>query len=169
MITKQHTEEGLSRACVQAISARAGFNLSNKEFDYGVDGSLDEVSYIDGRRCESGYSLNFQLKASILCKENENFIVYDLEVKTHNDLVWIRDNGAIPCILILLALPEDEAKWLKCEENQVAIGGTCYWYYPTTDKSSNINKVRIKIPRQQIFSPEAVTALFNKLRVEGKL
>ena len=43
MLTDQHIAEALSRACVRAIAGRAGLNLAIREYDYGVDGSFDEV------------------------------------------------------------------------------------------------------------------------------
>jgi hypothetical protein len=72
MITEQHIEEGLSRACIQAVSAKAGYTISTPDFDYGVDGTFNEVSYINNRRCQSGRSIHFQLKASKLWKEDNN-------------------------------------------------------------------------------------------------
>ena len=65
MLTDQHISEALSRAYVRAISGRAGLNLAIREYDYGVDGSFDEVVVRQSRRVESGFSLSFQLKASI--------------------------------------------------------------------------------------------------------
>ena len=162
MITDQHIAEGLSLACVQAISAKAGYILSSKNFDYGVDGSFDEVSYLDGRFCQSGYSINFQLKASINWKLNETNIVYALEAKTYNDLVNFRENGGIKCILILLALPKDKENWLSCLENKVLIGGGCYWYYPDGSRTTNTAKKTIYIPKRQMLNPDELTSLFAK-------
>jgi hypothetical protein len=43
VLTDQHIAESLSRAYVRAIAGRAGLNLAIREYDYGVDGSFDEV------------------------------------------------------------------------------------------------------------------------------
>ena len=43
MLTDQHIAEALSRVYVRAIAGRAGLNLAIREYDYGVDGSFDEV------------------------------------------------------------------------------------------------------------------------------
>jgi hypothetical protein len=43
VLTDQHIAEALSRAYVRAIAGRAGLNLAIREYDYGVDGSFDEV------------------------------------------------------------------------------------------------------------------------------
>ena len=111
MLTDQHISEALSRAYVRAIAGRTGLNLAIREYDYGVDGSFDEVVVRQNRRVESGFSLSFQLKASTQWQIDDTQVVYDLEVKTYNDLILRRSmRTATPCILILLALPIENVK-----------------------------------------------------------
>ena len=113
MLTDQHIAEALSRAYVRAIAGRAGLNLAIREYDYGVDGSFDEVVMRQKRRVESGFSLSFQLKASTQWQLDFTHVIYDLEAKTYNDLVFRHSmRTATPCILILLALPNDSEQWL---------------------------------------------------------
>lgn len=65
MITLQHIEEGLSRAYVAAVVARAGAILYTPQFDYGVDGTIARVQRIaSGRYIEDGVKFDFQLKAT---------------------------------------------------------------------------------------------------------
>ena len=40
MLIDNHVREGLSRAYIQAIAHRAGYNGSLREFDYGIDGTF---------------------------------------------------------------------------------------------------------------------------------
>jgi hypothetical protein len=99
VLTDQHIAESLSRAYVRAIAGRAGLNLAIREYDYGVDGSFDEVIVRQNRRVESGFSLSFQLKASTQWQLEAAQVVYDLEVKTYNDLILRRSiKTATPCI-----------------------------------------------------------------------
>jgi Domain of unknown function (DUF4365) len=81
VLTDQHIAESLSRAYVRAIAGRAGLNLAIREYDYGVDGSFDEVVIRQNRRVESGFSLSFQLKASTQWQLDPSEVIYDLEVK----------------------------------------------------------------------------------------
>lgn len=53
MLTDQHIAEALSRAYVRAIAGRAGLNLAIREYDYGVDGSFDEVFANLNRECQN--------------------------------------------------------------------------------------------------------------------
>ncbi|GAB4197756.1 MAG: hypothetical protein Fur006_46740 [Coleofasciculaceae cyanobacterium] len=165
MLTDQHIAEALSRAYVRAIAGRAGLNLAIREYDYGVDGSFDEVIVRQNRRVESGFSLSFQLKASTQWQLNSTHIVYDLEAKTYNDLILRRSmRAAIPCILILLALPSDPTQWLMCEESEIRLRGTCYWEYLSGNLTENRSSVRIRIPRSQRLTPESLLTLMENVK-----
>lgn len=165
MLTNQHVAEALSRAYVRAIAGRTGLNLAIREYDYGVDGSFDEVIMRQNRRVESGFSLSFQLKASTQWQLDSTHVVYDLEAKTYNDLILRRNlRAAIPCILILLALPSDSTQWLICEESELRLKGTCYWEYLSGSLSENRQSVRIRIARSQRLTPESLLALMKNVK-----
>ncbi len=165
MLTDQHIAESLSRAYVRAIAGRAGLNLAIREYDYGVDGSFDEVAVRQNRRVESGFSLSFQLKASTQWRLDSTQVVYDLESKTYNDLILRRSmRAATPCILILLALPADAEQWLICEELELRLQGTCYWEYLSGSLSENRASVRIRIPRSQRLTPESLLILIENVK-----
>ncbi|NJM45221.1 MAG: DUF4365 domain-containing protein [Alkalinema sp. RU_4_3] len=90
-------------------------------------------------------------------------IIYDLESKTYNDLVLRRSiKTAIPCILLLLALPAEPTQWLICEESQLRLQGTCYWAYLSGPLSENRSSVRIRIPRSQRLTPESLLTHSNR-------
>jgi Domain of unknown function (DUF4365) len=165
VLTDQHIAEALSRAYVRAIAGRAGLNLAIREYDYGVDGSFDEVVIRQNRRVESGFSLSFQLKASTQWQLDTDQVIYDLEVKTYNDLILRRTmRTATPCILILLALPTDPAQWLVCDELELRLRGTCYWDYLSGNLSQNKQSVRIRIPRLQRLTPESLLILIESVK-----
>lgn len=165
MLTNQHIAEALSRAYVRAIAGRAGLNLAIREYDYGVDGTFDEIVVHQNRRVESGFSLSFQLKASTQWQLDTTHIIYDLEAKTYNDLILRRNmKAATPCILVLLALPTDDAQWLICEETELRLGGTCYWEYLSGNLTENRQSVRIRITRSQRLTPKSLLALMENVR-----
>lgn len=110
----------------------------------------------DKRWVESGFSLSFQLKASTLWQRDDNTVIYDLEAKTYNDLVLRRNfRMAVPCILILFALPPDPAQWLIYNEEEMRLRGSCYWDYLSGAPTENRQSVRIRIPRQQRLTSES--------------
>ena len=165
MLTDQHIAESLSRAYVRAIAGRAGLNLAIREYDYGVDGSFDEVIVRQNRRVESGFSLSFQLKSSTQWRVDTTHVIYDLEAKTYNDLILRRSmRAAIPCVLILLALPSDSSEWLICEESELRLKGACYWAYLSGSPSDNRQSVRIRIAQSQRLTPESLLSLISNVK-----
>ena len=165
MFPQQIVEELLSVAHVQAVAARSGVSISNFDKDFGVDGTFRQITAIGNRRFTSGYALDFQLKASINCALEPDYVVYDLEVKTYNDLVYRRlASDATPCILILKVLPSDSDRWLTTMEEGLFLGGACYWEYLQGELSQNKQSVRIRILREQEFRPESLLRLMTSTR-----
>jgi hypothetical protein len=169
-LTQQHMEEGLSLAYVQAISAKAGVNFSFHKWDYGIDGTFHSVKIIQRgsnikRRIDSGYPLDFQLKASIKWTIDSTNIVFDLESKTFNDLIdRSKEIRATPCILMVYCLPKDENLWLKINEKCLLMQKCCYWMYLTGQMTDNKASQRIRIPRTQILTPNALLILLEKVK-----
>jgi hypothetical protein len=165
MFLQQIIQELLSVAHVQAVAARAGVSISNFDKDFGIDGTFRQIATIGNRRFTSGYALDFQLKASTNYTLELEYIVYDLEVKTYNDLVQRRlSSDATPCILILKVLPLDAEQWLTTAAEGLFLGGACYWEYLQGELSQNKQSVRIRIPRAQELSTESLLRLMTSAR-----
>ena len=87
-ITIQHTKEQLSLAYITAIAGLAGVNLGQRSVnDYGVDGYFRSVAInpFEQRRAETGFSVDFQAKASLAWQRRGANIIYDIERKAYND------------------------------------------------------------------------------------
>jgi hypothetical protein len=176
MLTTQHIQEDLSRAYIQAVAAKAGVNVTigAQAHDYGVDGTFHQVAIrpqVDShgklrqRRLNSGFNLEFQCKASKDWGEAPDAIVYDLEVKTYNDLIFRANNRtATPLVLILMCLPAAEDDWLLLSEHQLLLRKCCYWHRLSGAESDNLDKKRVRIPKIQALTPDAVNVLL--LQVE---
>ena len=174
MITEQHTCEALSRAHLLTVAARAGANLEcrpamgDREFDYGVDGTFHSIQIIGGRRAESGFALDFQLKASTRWRSKKDGIVYDLEAAAYNDLARrAAATGSTPIILLLLCLPEDRQQWVTVSDKELILRKCCYWHVISGETSENVSRVRITIPREQLLTPEALGSLIDRVTNGG--
>src|SRR5947209_15670929 len=86
MFTRMHQQEGLSRAYIQAVASRCGLSCSFRDFDYGIDVTLNHIKLRQGRRVESGYRLDVQAKSTTRAALDEEHVAYDMEVKTYEDL-----------------------------------------------------------------------------------
>lgn len=156
-------KEALGQAYVRAIVAKAGYNIARADKDFGLDGTIKDVTARNGRYHETGFTIEYQLKSSCDVTFENGELVYDLESKNYNDLAgW---EGACPSILILLVLPENEDEWISFSHDGLLIRKCAWWYclegMPLTDNTAT---KRIRIPETQVFSPEGLEALMEKVR-----
>jgi len=162
VLTKTHRQEALSRAYIQAIAARCGLSCSFRDFDYGIDVELHHIKERQGRYVESGFRVEIQAKSTTRAAVREADVLYDMEVKTYEDL---RDPEVnCPRLLVLLVLPEDEADWTGMTEEHLILRRCAYWLNlrgrPATD---NTDKVRVSLPRGNVFSVESLAAIMGRI------
>lgn len=86
MLTRNHRQEGLSRAYVQAIAAYCGMSVSVPYPDYGIDMTLSDIEVTDRLRSESGLKLDIQAKSTTRTNKAENTIPYDLDLRSYEVL-----------------------------------------------------------------------------------
>ncbi len=167
LLPSQQIEERLSWTHVLAIASFAGASISLPEQDFGIDGTFRQIVSLGGRLFPSGNALDFQLKASTRCGIEPDHIIYDLDVKTYNALIQ-RDliQYAVPCILILKVLPRDPIQWITDSEVGLLLNGGCYWFYIQGQPSSNQVTVRIRIPRTQQLTSDALNYLLERSGME---
>jgi len=165
MITEQHQKEGISRAYALAVGSCAGMNCQiGFSFDYKVDGCYREVDYHpDGEMNDSGFQIDFQLKASKNVVVEEQEVIYDLDVRNFKHL--IKGNRGIPKILVLLKLPADKNDWITICEDYTKLRN-CAWYCSLVgeEPTKNTSKRRIRIPRSQILTPESLKLLMESVK-----
>jgi hypothetical protein len=169
MLTEEHIKEGLSKSYVSAIANKAGLNceINGREFDYGIDGSIIDVKIMSGgRRCESGFKIDFQLKSSINIEVKEDEVIYSLSAKNYNDLV--DDEVGTPRILILYSLPEYSEEWVTVTEENLVMKNCAWWCSLYGNKpTTNTSSVNIHIPRKQILTVDEVKRLMTLVK-EGE-
>ena len=169
-ITEEHVKENLSRAYVEAVIARAGFSYAESKNDYGIDGTIKEVIYNKRRKqyTDSGFNLDFQLKATVNAEVRGCEIVYDLRVKNYIDL--IDEEIGTPRILILYSLPDISTKWLENSPDSLIMRNGAWWVslrgQPDVD---NKESVRIKIPLRNFLSVEELKRIMQCVKEGGIL
>jgi hypothetical protein len=167
VLTQAHRKECLSLAFIHALSGFAGSGLdSPRVHDYGVDGTWREIKTQGTRHVESGFAVDFQLKATTNWSLADDNIKYDLEVKTYNDFVE-RDATAIHIILAVLCLPKLENQWIACSEDELIIRRCCYWTRVIGKRSRARSTKRILIPRTNLLSPEAIRMFLAEARTSA--
>jgi hypothetical protein len=166
VLTKAHRQEALSRAYIHAIAARCGVACSLREFDYGIDLTLHDIEQREDRYAESGYKLDVQAKSTTSDLARAD-VVYDIDVTAYEDLR--SPLVGCPRILVVLILPADEDLWTTQTSDELVLRHSAYWLSlydrPAT---SNRRTVRLKIPRDQLFSVDALRRLMDLIR-KGEL
>ena len=163
MIPTQSIEELLSISCVSAIIARSGHAPSTVPHDFGIDLEVRNIAVDGSKRIDVGAFLSLQLKASIKWTLEPEHVVFDLEADAYNRLVFQRKRATLPCALVLCCLPSDQAQWLSVCEDNFTLRKCCYFYFVEGDKTENASSKRIRIPRKQLLTPEALVGLKRDL------
>ena len=166
-LTLQHREELLHRAFICAIASEAGVNvcLGSGEFDYGIDGHFSQIERNEsGKLLQGGAKLEFQLKASSNVSVKNDHVSYSLKVDAFNKLVHRACEG-VPALLIVLALPKESDQWMSIGDNEMVLRKCCYWWSFADQKpSTNTSSITVKIPKNQVLTPQNVNDLLEKIQ-----
>lgn len=172
MITQQHTQEGMSRSYIHAVTSSAKMNVEfGRAFDYGFDGTFRPVKFRNTRRIETGFAIDFQLKCTKNWEFEDNNVSYNLESKTYNDLVT-RDKDALPAYLILMCVPDDDAHWVFVDESNLILRNCCYYTKLSGEPVPNEKSTKkILIPRANLLNPQSLHVIVDyerELRSHGE-
>jgi hypothetical protein len=167
LLSTPDIESELSYAYVHAVASKAGISchLANRHEDNnGVDAMLTAICRPEESGHLSEVSINVQLKATKGKPSDDGvFLSYFLRgVKQYDTLR--ADALAVPRILVVLFLPDDETEWLRHTAEELSLRRCAYWLSlrgaPATDNASGAT---VHIPKANEFTPEALTNLVNRL------
>jgi hypothetical protein len=165
VLTRNHQQEALCRGYVHAVAALAGVGTTVPTPDYGIDLALRAIERVGERRRDAGAQLDLQLRSTTRALLSDAEVRYDIDVPTYDSL---RASPPIPRILVLLALPEEEGRWLSQSVEELVIRRCAYWTsLRGAGPSAATTSVRITIPRSQVFSVEAVQGWMARLAQGG--
>jgi hypothetical protein len=157
--------EQLSRAYAQAVAAMAGCTCARPETDYGTDMTLRLVDRVGVDLTPVGPNLDLQLKATTNATFTTNEVIYDLEARAYR--ILRRATRRAPIYLVLLVLPQPRAEWLVQNEDQLELRRCAYWLsLRGASATPNTSAVRIHIPRQNQFTPAALTRIMEAVARE---
>jgi hypothetical protein len=164
-MTNEHRMEQLSRAYVQAVAAVAGCTSARPETDYGYDQTLRRVWQSGDEWIPVGRNLDLQLKSTTAAALTDNEVVYDLDTRAYN--ILRRSTRRAPAYLVLLVLPPDQAEWLSHSEDRLELRRCAYWLsLRGLAAVPNTSSVRIRIPRQNQFTPDALARIMDAVANE---
>ena len=161
LLTTNDQMEGLSRAYISALCARAGYTTAHYDFD------RNSVDIIVGAGGDFSPEVHVQLKATTSIATGVRSFSFPLSIKNYNDL---RARSMMPRVLVVLALPKDEADWLSVSVDQLVLRRIAYWKslkgMPDTD---NTTSVSIPIETSQVCDVAALQYFMAQARAAAPL
>jgi hypothetical protein len=147
----------LSRAYLQAVAAGAGYVVASLDFDRdGIDCEIKAGGQMRP-------SLGIQLKATINLGEVRNgHYSYSLKCRNYD---LLREPTQTPRVLVVLALPQDEAEWLTVTDAELVLRRCAYWVsLANKPERDNRESVTVSLPEHQRFDVAALRALMDQSR-----
>ena len=153
-------KEKFSDAYLQAVAAVAGFALASPRPD---NDSVDWV--ISSRRTAElprAPRLEVQLKCTARDIVRSDQLHYPLKMKNYNDL---RDFGVlVPRILVVVLVPEYVSEWLLQSEENLRMCHCGYWVsLRGAPELVNTTRVTVNVPRNQIFTPDELRRMMQRI------
>ncbi|MBB5577817.1 hypothetical protein GGD50_006472 [Rhizobium paranaense] len=92
-----------------------------------------------------------------------------MKSKAYNKLAG-RGPGAVPAILILMCLPDNEDQWMGFSEDSLLLRKCCYFTTVTGPRIESENTTRqISFPRRNLLNVSSLTTILddNRKRLEA--
>ena len=165
MLTENKIKEEISLAYVVAVAAAKSFSTEFTRVDNdSVDATICCNGYMVGESTMYSPSIKLQLKATSHVHIVEDSIHFSLPRKNYNDL---RAKSATPRLLVVLWLPELKDEWVTHSSDELILKKCAYYLnlfgFP---ESENEKSVTVKIPLDNVFSPDILYDLMLKTSKE---
>jgi hypothetical protein len=160
-------ESELSYAYLHAVASRSGAScvVAGRHLDNrGVDALLTLWAPFEGGGPLTEVSIHVQLKATLQHGADDGAsLSYFLEEPKQYDALR-SETVATQRVLVVLFLPRDQGDWLHHTPEQLILRRCAYWQSlrgaPVT---TNTSGVTVKLPKAQMFTPEALRGLAARL------
>ena len=159
-------KEKFSDAYLQAVAAVAGYGLAKPNPDTdSVDWIVSAHSRGDTLRRPR---LEVQLKCTAQDVIRQTHLHFPLEIKNYDDLR--HPNPLTPCILIVVTVPDNIEEWITQSETELSMRRCGYWVSLCGEPETlNAATVTVRVPRNQMLTPQALQEMMRRIDVEGRL
>jgi hypothetical protein len=155
-------QERFGDAFLLAVAAAAGIAAAKPEVDY------DSIDYTLSCKLPRRPKLDIQMKTTGRDDQEGPTISYPLKRKNYDDLIVV--DVVVPRILVLVVVPQDTADWLALSPDQFSLRYSAYWMSLVGgEPSDNEYTVTINIPRENLFTVDAVSGMMSRIDEAGTL
>lgn len=170
MLPENEIKAQLSIAYVHAIVSMIGCEVKSSHTDYdSIDLTLAYGDKVSEDSIYESTEIGIQLKctSSIALTTDDTDFSFNLRMKNYNDL---RKQCVVPRILVVLCLPSLSAEWLKHSCDELVIKRCAYWISLSGQPEVNGQQNKtVKIPVKNVFSPESLKLILDKVSKEVEL
>jgi hypothetical protein len=158
-------ESELSYAYLHAVASKVGVGCqisTRHEDNRGIDAQLTCWEQFDEGYKEE-IDLKIQLKATIQepSQTNTHFSYFFKGAKQYD---FLREETRTQHrLLIVLFLPKNTEEWLNVQPERLILKNCAYWVSLRGAESGNSSGQTVYLPKEQLFTPESLLAIFAKL------
>ena len=157
LLTSEDREEALSRVYARAVAAGAGYVTAECDFDRdGVDLQIRAGGAMRP-------AIDLQLKASVnLSDSGEGYYRFALKRRNYD---LLREETQIPRVLVVLALPREEYRWITITADELILRRRAYWMnLKGVEETENRSTVTVRIPMTNVFNVDSLRSLMDQSR-----
>jgi hypothetical protein len=162
-MTPEQRQEEISKAYLHAVAAKCGFAVGTWSQDHGcLDTTVGAEATVG-----SGHlvrpKVDLQLKATRQQGvEHDDYISWKLEIDHYDSL---RAPATLPHLLVVLLLPDDIELSVEHTSEQLVLRRCAYWVNMTGMEAADAGQKTktVHLPKTQLFSPSALTAILEKI------
>ncbi len=160
-IDENQQREQFSIAYVRAVAAVAGYSVDSPSVDHD---SIDMgIAARGGSGTYRSPRIELQLKCSSAAEVGEKSIAFPLKIKNYNDL---RAKTLVPRILVVVIVPDELDDWLTHTEEELVLRRCGYWIsIRCKPDTTSTRSVTVHLPREQLFNPEQLGAMLERISV----
>lgn len=164
-VDKSAQQEEFSLAYIRAVATVAGYYTSRPEYDRD---SVDlNIAAVGLKKTLRSPKLDLQAKCTYQNVLGPDTVDFPLPVNNYNDLREV--DLTVSRILVVVLVPPEITEWLSQSENELALKRCGYWVsLRGSPDTPNTTTVTINIPRAQVFSPEALRGIMDRVDNGGQ-
>lgn len=144
---------------MQAVAAVAGCSVAKHNRDaVGVDWTIQSQEEYPRKYPK----LDVQLKCTSSTRNTENSLSYSLEAKNYKKLQGVTYDNAR--VLVVVYVPHNVDSWLEHSEEELTVRHCGYWVsLRNAPEMSNSTRQAVKIPRENLFTAEALRSMMDTI------
>jgi Domain of unknown function (DUF4365) len=161
-------KEEFSYAYIYSVTSAAGYSFqkSSRILDVGgidatITGTVSDDTLYEPQ-------LDLQVKSTSLDVQSEEVIRYPLKIKNYNELR--KERTVAPRILVVVLIPENQEEWINQSETELCIRRCAYWLSLSGQpRTKNTESITVYIPRENLFTVNALKTLMQRIKIVGTL